>query len=102
MDYFARFTEGAKNALACAAEYAKSIGHNYVGTEHLLVGILQEKGPMAELLEGQGIDEQKVNDLLLKAEGKGDYQFTSAFGYTPRMKKILEISKALARQLQHN
>ena len=39
MDYFARFTEGAKNALACAAEYAKSMGHNYVGTEHLLVGI---------------------------------------------------------------
>lgn len=102
MDYFARFTEGAKNALACAAEYAKSIGHNYVGTEHLLVGILQEKGPMAELLEGQGIHEQEVNDLLLKAEGKGDYQFTSAFGYTPRVKKILEISKALARQLQHN
>ena len=47
MDYFARFTEGAKNALACAAEYAKSMGHNYVGTEHLLVGMLQEKGAMA-------------------------------------------------------
>ena len=50
MDYFARFTEGAKNALACAAEYAKSMGHNYVGTEHLVVGMLQEKGAMAKLL----------------------------------------------------
>ena len=55
MDYFARFTEGAKNALACAAEYAKSMGHNYVGTEHLLVGMLQEKGAMAKLLEAQNI-----------------------------------------------
>ena len=102
MDYFARFTEGAKNALACAAEYAKSMGHNYVGTEHLLVGMLQEKGAMAKLLEVQNIHEEDVHRLILQAEGKGDYRFTSAFGYTPRVKKILEISKALARQLQQN
>ncbi len=102
MDYFARFTEGAKNSLAFAAEYAKALGHNYVGTEHLLVGILQEKGPMAELMQSQGINEQDVQDLILKAVGKGNYQFNDEFGYTPRVKKILEISKSLAHQLRQN
>ena len=102
MDYFARFTEGAKKALSEAAEYAKSIGHNYVGTEHLLVGIFREQGPMAALLQAQDMQVEQAEALVDQAVGKGDFQITSAFGYTPRVKKILEIAKAVARQMQLN
>ncbi len=102
MDYFARFTEGAKNALGLAAEYARSLGHNYVGTEHVLAGLLEEGGETAKILNEQGITEENVKDLILRAVGKGDYVFNDNFGYTPRVKMILELSKAIARQLGHN
>ena len=102
MDYFARFTEGAKNALGLAAEYARSLGHNYVGTEHVVAGLLEEGGETAKILNEQGITEENVKDLILRAVGKGDYVFNDNFGYTPRVKMILELSKAIARQLGHN
>lgn len=102
MDYFARFTEGAKKALGYAAEYAKELGHNYVGTEHLLAGILCEGGGAARLLQQQGVTEQKVKELVLSAVGKGDYVINENFGYTPRVKKILELSKSISRQLGQN
>ena len=102
MNYFARFTEGAKNALGLAAEYARSLGHNYVGTEHVLAGLLEEGGETAKILNEQGITEENVKDLILRAVGKGDYVFNDNFGYTPRVKMILELSKAIARQLGHN
>lgn len=99
MDYFAKFTEGAKNALAQAAEYAKSIGHNYVGTEHLVVGIMEESGQAAALLKEQGVDASAMKELVQKAIGQGDFEINDNFGYTPRVKKILEMSKVIARQL---
>ena len=53
MDFFAKFTEGAKNALKYAEEKARELGHNYVGTEHLLLGLICEKeGAAANLLRG--------------------------------------------------
>ncbi len=99
MDYFARFTQGAKTALAYAAEFAKELGHNYVGTEHLILGILEENGPSAALLKEQGIAVQALKELVVQAVGKGDYILNDNFGYTPRVKKILEVSKTVARQL---
>ncbi len=102
MDYFARFTEGAKNALGGAAEYAKELGHNYVGTEHLLAGIAEAGGAAQDLLGEQGINGADIKELVLKAAGEGDFNFTEAFGYTPRVKKILEVSKMMARQLGKN
>ena len=70
MDYFARFTEGAKNALGLAAEYARSLGHNYVGTEHVLAGLLEEGGETAKILNEQGITEENVKDLILRDPNK--------------------------------
>ncbi len=99
MDYFARFTQGAKTALAYAAEFAKELGHNYVGTEHLILGILEENGPSAALLKEQGVKGQALKELIVQAVGKGDYVLNDNFGYTPRVKKILEVSKTVARQL---
>ncbi len=99
MDYFARFTQGAKTALAYAAEFAKELGHNYVGTEHLILGILEENGPSAALLKEQGVTGQALKEMIVQAVGKGDYVLNDNFGYTPRVKKILEVSKTVARQL---
>ena len=102
MDYFARFTEGAKKALMMAGESAKAMGHNYVGTEHLVLGIMEEGDRAAKLLTAQGVRKQAVADLVDQAVGKGDYVINDNFGYTPRVKKVLEMAKAVSRQLGIN
>ena len=100
MDFFAKFTEGAKNALKHAEKKAKDLGHNYVGTEHLLLGLICEKeGAAANLLSLSGVSEEAVTQDVMTLIGKGDYTFTQGFGYTPRSKKILELSVAYSKQL---
>jgi len=96
MDYFANFTEGEKKALGLAGKSAQALGNNYIGTEHLLEGILAEEGRAAELLNEQGITEENVRDMILRLVGKGDFVFNQNFGYTPRTKKILELSRMIA------
>ena len=99
MDYFARFTDGAKNALNNAARFARDMGFNYVGTEHLLVGLSMNEDMTSELLDNMGASEETLKNTVEATCGKGDYVINQNFGYTPRMKKILEISKAISRQL---
>jgi ATP-dependent Clp protease ATP-binding subunit ClpC len=100
MDFFAKFTEGAKNALKQAEKKARELGHNYVGTEHLLLGLISEKeGAAANLLSLSGVTEAAVTQNVLNLIGKGDFVFTQAFGYTPRSKKILELAVAFSKQL---
>ncbi|MBQ4062378.1 MAG: ATP-dependent Clp protease ATP-binding subunit [Christensenellaceae bacterium] len=99
MDYFARFTDGSKNALNNAARYARERGFNYVGTEHLLVGLAMNGDMTSELLESLGATEELLEETVNATIGKGDYVINQNFGYTPRMKKVLEISKAISRQL---
>ncbi len=100
MDFFAKFTEGAKNALKHAEKKARELGHNYVGTEHLLLGLICEKeGAAANLLNLSGVTEESVMQNVLALIGQGDFVFTQGFGYTPRSKKILELSVTLSRQL---
>jgi len=100
MDFFAKFTEGAKSALKHAEKKARELGHNYVGTEHLLLGLICEKeGAAANLLAMTGITEESVMQNVLSLIGQGDFMFTQGFGYTPRSKKILELSVAFSRQL---
>ncbi len=100
MDFFAKFTEGAKNALKHAEKKARELGHNYVGTEHLLLGLICEKeGAAANLLNLSGVTEDSVMQNVLSLIGQGDFVFTQGFGYTPRSKKILELSVTLSRQL---
>ena len=99
MDFFAKFTEGAKNALKYAEEKARELGHNYVGTEHLLLGLICEKeGAAANLLGISGVSEEAVMEDVVQLIGKGDFTFNQGFGYTPRSKKILELSVAFSRE----
>lgn len=102
MNYFARFTEGAKKALVLAANTAKELGHNYVATEHLLAGIIMAEGQTANILTGMGLDEENVKEAIVETNGKGDYIINNNFGYTPRCKQVLELSQAIARQLGNN
>jgi ATP-dependent Clp protease ATP-binding subunit ClpC len=103
MDQYEKFTEGARRVLAMAQEAAKSLGHNYVGSEHLLIGLIHEKDSAAsKALQRLGITER---DVLIRAEnlvGRGDYHFTDSFGYTPRTKKIIESSLYEAKLLKNN
>jgi len=103
MDFIERFTEGARRALALAQESAKGMGHNYVGSEHLLLGLIQEgDGAAAKALAQLGISREDVETRAEELVGHGDYHFTDSFGYTPRTKKILELSLYEAKSLKNS
>ena len=102
MDFFARFTNKAKEALSLAAECAKELGHNYVGTEHLLAGLCGAEDSTSQLLSDCQVNVENVASAIVDMVGKGDYIINNSFGYTPRVKKILEVSAAISRQLGNN
>ncbi len=103
MAFFGRFTERAQKALLYAQEEARNMGHNYVGTEHLLLGLLREKeGAAAKVLADMGMDLGKMRDYIVQLVGKGNYNFNEGFGYTPRTKRVMELSFYEARNLGHN
>ena len=103
MDFIERFTEGARRALALAQESAKAMGHNYVGSEHLLLGLIREEdGAASRALAQFGISAEEVTRRAEELVGHGDYHFTDSFGYTPRTKKILELSLYEAKSLKNS
>jgi ATP-dependent Clp protease ATP-binding subunit ClpC len=103
MKFMDKFTEGAQKALIYSQEAAKALGHNYVGTEHLLLGLIREKtGAAANMLAQMNVGEQNVTDAIDKLIGRGDFAFNEAFDYTPRTKKVIEGSMEAARNLGHN
>ena len=103
MAFFGRFTERAQKALLYAQEEARNMGHNYVGTEHLLLGLLREKdGAAAKVLTDMGLDLDKMRNYIVQLVGKGNYNFNEGFGYTPRTKRVMELSFYEARNLGHN
>ena len=103
MDFLDRFTEGAKKALALAQESAKKLGHNYVGSEHLLMGLLSDsESATAKVLSGLNVTAEAVAMRVEMLIGPGNYHFTDSFGYTPRTKKILELSLYEAKTLNKN
>ena len=86
---FERSTEGAQQALAISQEEAKRLGQNYVGTEHLLLGLLKSgDGPAVSALAQQNVTADRVEELVDRLIGKGNYVFTQAFGFTPRTKPV--------------
>ncbi|MDO4568061.1 MAG: ATP-dependent Clp protease ATP-binding subunit [Clostridia bacterium] len=100
---FDRFTEGARRAIVVAQNYARTVGHNYIGSEHLLVGLLSDEGcEAAKAVAKYGVSCSDVIKKLDEVLGKGNYQFTDGFGFTPRTKKILETSLYEARGLRNN
>ena len=97
-----RFTERAKIAINKAHEAAGELGHSYVGSEHILLGIAREgEGLGAKILKESGLDEAILSEMLIKFVGKGS-PGTPAQGLTPRAKRIIELAMADATRLSHN
>lgn len=99
MDYLSRFTQGAQAALGHAAEAAQQMGHSYVGTEHILLGLMMEGGSASQILS-KNTDIKSLTERIMQVGGTGSL-IKQGLTYTPRSKKILENSVVLARQLGH-
>lgn len=100
---FGRFTEKVERALALAQESAMKLGHGYVGTEHLLLGLVTEgTGIASRVLQGQGVTEEKVTNKIQELIGMGEETNIEPAGFTPRTKRVLEMSFNEARRLNQN
>ncbi len=102
MAMFGRFTERAQKSILLAQEEAKKLRHNYVGTEHILLGLLAEgEGIAAVALNNMGVTLEGARNEVIKAIGQGSYA-ADIMGFTPRTKRIFELSFLEARNLGHN
>ena len=101
---FSNFTEKAKISINEAHNSAAQLGHNYIGSEHLLLGLIREgSGVAARALEGAGITEDIAEEKVIELIGSGEpLNPVREVPFTPRTKRILEISAAEARRLGHN
>lgn len=100
---YGRFTEKAEKAITYSQDSAMQLGHNYVGTEHLLLGLVKEgTGVAARVLQGQGITEEKVLKEIEELIGRGEETGEQPLGFTPRTKRVLELSFKEARRLGQN
>ena len=101
---FGRFTERAQKVLYYAQQEAQEFKHGYVGTEHILLGILKEtEGSANKLLNEMNITEKNVKNLIEEYEGKGELELNkNEIPLTPRTKRLLELSLLEARKLNHN
>ena len=98
---FGRFTERAQKVLALAQQEAIRLGHNNIGTEHILLGLIREgEGIAAKALQELGLEGKEIQDEVEKLIGKGN-QPMKAIHYTPRAKKVVELSQDEARKLSH-
>lgn len=99
---FNRFTDRARKVLILAQQEAAKYGHGYIGTEHLLLGLLREgEGVAAKALSSLGLEIDAVRVQVESILGKGQEQ-TSEIGYTPRAKKVIELAMEEALRLGHN
>jgi len=102
MMFGGRFTERAQRVLILANEEAKALNHNYVGTEHILLGLLKEnEGVAAQALHSLGVQFDDIRDRIESLIGRGTMP-VDVIGYTPRAKRVLELSFVEARRLGHN
>jgi ATP-dependent Clp protease ATP-binding subunit ClpC len=100
---FERFTERARQVVVFAQAEARGLKHNYIGTEHLLLGLLrEEEGLAARVLESLDITVEEVRAQVARIVGQGDELTTGQIPFTPRSKKILELSLREAIDLEHN
>jgi ATP-dependent Clp protease ATP-binding subunit ClpA len=99
---FERFTERARQVVVLAQDEARALKHNYIGTEHILLGLLrQEKGLAARVLESLGVTVEEVRYRVARMIGQGDEVTQGEIPFTPRAKKVLELSLREAKALQH-
>lgn len=99
---FERFTDRARRVIVLAQEEAKLLKHNYIGTEHILLGLIHEgEGIAAKALEGMDISLEGVREQVVDIIGEGQQAPTGHIPFTPRAKKVLELSLREALQLGH-
>ncbi len=97
---YQRFTEKAEKAMTFSQQSAVELGHNYVGTEHILLGLVKEgSGVAARVLQAQGITEEKILKEIEELIGKGETVGETPVGFTPRTKRVLELAFKEARRM---
>ncbi len=100
---FERFTDRARRVVVLAQEEARMLNHNYIGTEHILLGLIHEgEGVAAKALESLGISLEGVRSQVEEIIGQGQQAPSGHIPFTPRAKKVLELSLREALQLGHN
>src|SRR3954451_9257781 len=100
---FDKFTERARKVLTLAQEEAQRFNHNYIGTEHILLGLVREQeGVAARVLSNLGIELPKVRSAVEFILGRGDRIVMGEIGLTPRAKKVIELAVDEARRLNHH
>jgi ATP-dependent Clp protease ATP-binding subunit ClpC len=100
---FEKFSERARRVLTIAQEEARNLNHSYIGTEHILLGLVrEEEGVAAKVLTNLGIGLSKVRSAVEFIIGRGEKPGTSETGLTPRAKKVIELAIDEARQMGHN
>jgi ATP-dependent Clp protease ATP-binding subunit ClpC len=100
---FERFTDRARRVVVLAQEEARMLNHNYIGTEHILLGLIHEgEGVAAKALESLGISLDAVREQVQEIIGQGQQAPSGHIPFTPRAKKVLELSLREALQLGHN
>jgi ATP-dependent Clp protease ATP-binding subunit ClpC len=103
MTMFERFTDRARRVVVLAQEEARMLNHNYIGTEHILLGLIHEgEGVAAKALESLGISLEAVRQQVEEIIGQGQQAPSGHIPFTPRAKKVLELSLREALQLGHN
>jgi ATP-dependent Clp protease ATP-binding subunit ClpC len=100
---FERFTERARQVVVLAQDEARALKHNYIGTEHILLGLLrEEEGLAAPVLESLGVTVEEVRAQVARLVGQGEEVTTGQIPFTPRAKKVLELGLREALSLGHN
>ncbi len=100
---FERFTDRARRVMDLAQEEARMLNHNYIGTEHLLLGLIHEgEGVAARALESVGIGLEAVRQQVEEVVGHGQQAVPERIPFTPRAKKVLELARREAFQLRHH
>jgi ATP-dependent Clp protease ATP-binding subunit ClpC len=98
-----RFTDRTHGVLVLAQESARMLNHNYIGTEHILLGLIQEgEGVAAKALESLGVRLDTVRDQVQEIIGRGQQTPSGTLPFTPRTKKALDLSLQEALQLGHD
>ena len=100
---FERFTERARRVVVFAQEEARELNHNYIGTEHLLLGLMRDADSVAaQALQELEISQDAVREQVTEIIGRGKRSPSGHIPFTPRAKKVLELSLREALQLNHN
>jgi ATP-dependent Clp protease ATP-binding subunit ClpA len=103
IEVFERFTDRARRVVVLAQEEARMLNHNYIGTEHILLGLIHEgEGVAAKALESLGISLEAVRQQVEELIGQGQQAPSGHIPFTPRAKKVMELASREATELGHN